>query len=97
MILINLVLAWKSVWKMLSLWNPLPAWQTWQPGVLEVKHEGKVDEVVEEGKAWRVKHNSTLWLARSTDWIILSPGDEVKVVGRKGLILFIEPLEMRNQ
>lgn len=102
MILTSLYWVWMSgwetlmSWKNLVVWKTLPVKQTWQAGALEVKRDGKVDTVVEQGKAWRVKYHSTVWPARSTTWICLSPGDEVKVVGREGLVLSIEPLETIN-
>ncbi|GAB4368015.1 MAG: hypothetical protein Kow00121_06760 [Elainellaceae cyanobacterium] len=61
------------------------------------KSEGKVDKVVEPGKVWRVCHNATFWFARSHKRINLYPGDWVKIVGRDGIVLFIEPMDVEEQ
>lgn len=88
---LKLLRNWLASWFIL----PQPVWISWHEQSLS-EWEGKVDEIVEPGKRWRVKHQATLWFARSHQLVNLSPGDGVKVVGRKGLILFIEPIEGQN-
>lgn len=57
--------------------------------------EGKIDEIIEEGKIWRVRYLATYWFARSGKEIDIDVGDYIKVVGRKGLVLWIEPLDKK--
>jgi membrane protein implicated in regulation of membrane protease activity len=55
--------------------------------------EGKIDKVIEPGRVWRVAHKATFWFARSHADANFRPGDWVKVVGREGIVLLIEPME----
>lgn len=57
------------------------------------EQEGKVSEVIEPGRVWRVSHQASFWFARSHKQINLVPGDRVRVTNREGIVLFIEPLE----
>lgn len=60
---------------------------------LSPNQEGKIDKIVEPGKVWRVSHKATFWFARSHRPANFHPGDWVKVVGREGIVLFIEPMD----
>jgi len=51
--------------------------------------EGIVTDVVIDGKEWVVRINGIYWHARSRNRSNFSPGDPIKVTGRKGLKLFI--------
>jgi membrane protein implicated in regulation of membrane protease activity len=62
-----------------------------------LEQEGKIAEVVEQGKVWRVWHKATFWFARSRKGTDFKPGDWVKVVGREGTVLFVEPMEEDEQ
>jgi membrane protein implicated in regulation of membrane protease activity len=62
-----------------------------------LEQEGKIDEIVEQGKVWRVWHKATFWFARSHRRSNFQPGDWVKIVGREGTVLFIEPVEDKEQ
>ncbi|MEO0348538.1 MAG: NfeD family protein [Cyanobacteria bacterium P01_A01_bin.15] len=53
--------------------------------------EGLVDEVVRPGKEWRIKVHGVYWYAMSQAERDFSPGDYVRVVGRKNLRLIIAP------
>lgn len=57
------------------------------------EQEGKIDKVIEPGKVWRVAHKATFWFARSHADANFCPGDWVRVVGREGIVLVIEPME----
>jgi membrane protein implicated in regulation of membrane protease activity len=83
-----------SVWK---AWNqpiPKPDSLVWTPRVLnsDVEVSGEVTKVLKPGREWRVKSMATFWIARSQVILNLDPGDEVKVTGRKGGALLIEPM-----
>lgn len=56
--------------------------------------EGTIDEVIQDGWKWRVYVQGSLWTARSNERFRLSPGDDIKVLGRdkQKLKLVIEPL-----
>ena len=71
----------------------IASFATQQPTVCKVEWEGKIEAVMEQGKIWRVWYNATTWSARSDISVEFHPGDWVKVIGRQGLTLFIEPLE----
>jgi membrane protein implicated in regulation of membrane protease activity len=58
-----------------------------------VDFEAKVDKVVEPGRTWRVYHKGVYWPAYSYSGANFQPGDWVRVVGRDGINLVIEPLE----
>lgn len=87
----------------LSAWVELFVWLKSQPSTAEQILEGKIDAVIEPGKVWRVRHLATFWMARAGKFPAGEPrtgepcdfaaGDYIKIVGRKGLILFIEPFE----
>jgi len=55
--------------------------------------EGRIDAILEGRKVWRVRYLATFWTARSGKEERFSPGDYIKIVGRKGLVLLIEPME----
>lgn len=57
------------------------------------EQEGKISDVIETGKVWRVSYGASYWFARSYKCINLSPGDRVRIIERQGIVLFIEPLE----
>lgn len=83
-----------KLWTSVVRWFAVqaPNFLTWEDHS-EWEDQGKVDGVVESGRIWRVWHNATYWFARSHKRIDLHPGDWIKVVERRGTILFIEPLE----
>jgi hypothetical protein len=58
--------------------------------------EGKIDEVIKVGKTWRIRYQSSFWIAHSEQTIELKPGDWVRVVARRGLTLTIEPMEKKE-
>jgi membrane protein implicated in regulation of membrane protease activity len=61
------------------------------------EYEGKIAEVVEPGKIWRVYYKATYWSARAQKQENLRSGDWVKVIGRQGLVLLIEPMNTRDR
>ena len=63
------------------------------PAEFPHEQEGKVSQVIEPGRLWRVSHQASFWFARSHKRISLAPGDRVRVTERQGIVLFIEPLE----
>lgn len=79
--LISMVQAWIALFATQQATGCKPEW------------EGKIETVVEQGKTWRVRHNATTWSARSDSAADFRPGDWVRVIGRQGLTLFIEPLQ----
>ncbi len=92
----------------LSVWAKLLGWPQSQPPAFkqieqtleknsEQTLEGKVDDIIEPGKVWRIRHLATFWTARAGKGRDFAAGDYIKIVGRKGLILFIEPLEPDEQ
>lgn len=82
--LLSLVQAW------------LASFTAQQPVVCKTEWEGKVETIVEQGKIWWVWYNATSWSARSDSSVEFHPGDWVKVTGRQGSTLFIEPLENKQ-
>lgn len=58
--------------------------------------EARIDKVVETGKVLRIRCLATYWTGRSRKEINLTVGDYIKVVGRTGLTLWIEPLERQK-
>jgi membrane protein implicated in regulation of membrane protease activity len=72
-------------------------WPKSQLAVPEESLEGRIDAEIETGKVWRVRHLATFWTARSYKQDRFKIGDYIKVVERKGHILFIEPLEQNEQ
>jgi membrane protein implicated in regulation of membrane protease activity len=87
-----------SLWKVWNRpWNrqvPQSNSLVWTPRVLDADVEvvGEVTKVLKPGQEWRVKSMATFWSARSQVVLNLGPGDEVKVTGRKGGALLIEPV-----
>lgn len=81
--------------------NLLQTFLTWfnpdNTKLLARNPEGKVTQIVEPGKIWRVSHEATIWFAKSHTPVNFLPGDWVRVVERQGTILFIEPLELEKQ
>lgn len=77
----------------IAVWTELISWLKSEPLVLEESREGRVDAEIETGRVWRVRHLATFWSARSEKKAAFKDGDYVRVVKRKGLILFIEPIE----
>jgi membrane protein implicated in regulation of membrane protease activity len=53
--------------------------------------EGVVDEIVLQGKAWRVRFASSYWPAKSVRPAVLLPGDRVRVVGLDNITLLVDP------
>jgi membrane protein implicated in regulation of membrane protease activity len=53
--------------------------------------EGVVDEIVIQGKAWRVRFASSYWPAKSVRPAELMPGDRVRVVGLDNITLLVDP------
>lgn len=98
---VHLLSVWKSwLWK---IW-PWKAWfwkvsqsrlESWPQRSSDptVTVEGKVAQVLEPGRKWQVQYASTLWSAQAPARAHLKPGDWVKVIGRQGIILLIEPTE----
>lgn len=84
------------LWKLLISFFKYLVWVQPQQPVTEEILEGKVDKVIETGKIWRVRYLATYWAARSHQKIHLTAGDYIRVVGRKGLVLLIEPLEKQD-
>jgi membrane protein implicated in regulation of membrane protease activity len=60
------------------------------------EYEGKIDKIIESGKVWRVYHKATFWFARSQRSVNFHIGDFVRVVGRRGTVLLIEPEPQRH-
>jgi membrane protein implicated in regulation of membrane protease activity len=58
----------------------------------DVEVAGEVTKVLKPGREWRIKSMATFWVARSQVVLNLNPGDEVKVTGREGGALLIEPV-----
>lgn len=78
------------------LWkSPQPRLENWPQGSNdpEVTVEGKIARVLEPGKKWQVQYASTFWSAQTRGLTNLQPGDWVKVIGRQGIILLIEPID----
>lgn len=75
----------------------LVAWPKSHPTFSEESVEGRIDAELETGKVWRVRYLATFWAARSYKPGSFKIGDYIKVVERKGLILFIEPLDQTKQ
>ena len=77
----------------IAYWSELFSWLKAESLTLEDSKEGRVDEEIEVGKVWRVWHLATFWAAHSEKRATFKSGDYVRVVKRKGLVLFIEPIE----
>jgi membrane protein implicated in regulation of membrane protease activity len=75
----------------------LVVWARSQPQTFEENLEGRIDAEIEPGKVWRVRHLATFWAARSYKQSSFKIGEYIRVVERKGLVLFIEPLEKNEQ
>jgi len=89
---------WLKPWKQwLKSWTEMVLWAKSRPLVPTDDSEGRIDAEIEIGKVWRVRHLATFWTARSHKRGEFKIGDYIRVVGRKGLILFIEPLESNEQ
>ena len=84
-----------SVWKAWNRQMPKSDALAWTPTVLDADVEvaGEVTKVLKPGREWRVKSMATFWVAHSQVVLNLGPGDEVKVTGRKGGALLIEPVD----
>lgn len=82
-----------NFWKKFTFLVVYLLWRQPQPEVCTEVLEGKIDAVIEVGKVWRVRHLATYWSARSHKKINLVVGECIRVVGRKGLVLLIEPME----
>ena len=54
--------------------------------------KGVVDEVISPGYEWRIRLHGVFWHAKSRSYLRMVPGQEVKIIDREGLKLFIEPL-----
>lgn len=44
-----------------------------------IYEEGEVDEIVQQGKKWRVRFRASFWSARSVRPLTLFPGDTVQI------------------
>lgn len=84
---------WLVLWADLALW----LWTKPQDRLPKDNPEGRICAEIETGKEWRVRHLATFWAARTYGKNNFKIGDYVKVVGRKGLVLFIEPVEALDQ
>lgn len=85
-----------SIWKKWEGKVSEPDSKSWTPRVLrsDVELKDEVAKVLkQQGRKWRVQYTATSWSAHSRNVLNLRPGDEVKVVGREGSVLLIEPLE----
>ena len=78
---------WLNSWIQMTIWAKSHAFTPME------ESEGRIDEEIEKGRVWRVRHLATFWAARSTEKREFKIGDYIRVVGRQGLVLFIEPLE----
>lgn len=88
---VHLLSIWKSwLWKVSQ-----PRLESWpqESSDSEVTVEGKIARVLEPGKKWQVQYASTFWSAQTHSLADLQPGDWVKVIGRQGIILLIEPID----
>ncbi len=56
-----------------------------------VDQEGIVDEIVIQGKAWRVRFAASYWPAKSVRPAVLMPGDRVRIVGLDNITLLVDP------
>ena len=59
--------------------------------------EGVVDEIVIQGKAWRVRFASSYWPAKSVRPAVLMPGDRVRVVGLENITLLVDPNAVQDE
>lgn len=55
-----------------------------------MSEEGVVDEVVHQGREWRIQFQASYWTARSHHLITLVPGDLVRIIGRDNITLLVE-------
>jgi membrane protein implicated in regulation of membrane protease activity len=93
---VHLLSVWKSwLWKSWFRQVSQPRLEDWpkKSSDSEVTVEGKIARVLEPGKKWQVQYASTLWSAQTPALAHLKPGDWVKVIGRQGIILLIEPID----
>lgn len=63
---------------------------------LDFEREAIVEEVIQQGRKWRVYYDNTSWNARCSQSIVLQPGDTVYVVGMQNITLIIEPTYSAN-
>jgi membrane protein implicated in regulation of membrane protease activity len=56
-----------------------------------LESEAIVQQVVHQGRLWRVDFAGTSWNARCEQQIALLPGDRVYVVSRDNITLIVEP------
>ncbi|MEM6866912.1 MAG: NfeD family protein [Cyanobacteria bacterium P01_C01_bin.121] len=84
-----------SIWKAWKRQMPKSDTLGWAPRVLDsdIDVTGEVTKVLKPGREWRVKSMATFWVAHSQVIVNLDPGDEVKVTGREGGALLIEPVD----
>lgn len=61
--------------------------------VLASNLKGTIAKVLKQGEEYRVRYTATSWSIQSETAVTLKPGDEVKVIGRKGNVLLIEPFQ----
>jgi membrane protein implicated in regulation of membrane protease activity len=54
--------------------------------------EGIVKEIRDSGREWVVTVHGVYWTALASAGLKFSPGDQVKVIGRKDLKLLIAPI-----
>lgn len=86
-----------SLRQWLASWTKLIFWLDSSPISLEENCEGRVDGEIEVGKVWRVWHLATFWAARADKKETFNRGDYIRVVRRKGLVLFIEHVEPNEE
>ncbi|MEM6597481.1 MAG: hypothetical protein AAF810_12965 [Cyanobacteria bacterium P01_D01_bin.36] len=86
-----------TVQQWLTAWSEIVLWAKSQAFMSIEESEGRIDAELESGKVWRVRHLATFWAARSHQKSDFKIGDYIRVVGRKGLTLFIEPIESNEQ
>lgn len=94
--LISMVQAWIAIARATAAHRRSSAEgsSTWKENI---EWEGTIKTVVEPGKIWRVWYHATTWPARSDSLVEFRPGDRVKVTGRQGLTLSIEPWETNDK
>jgi membrane protein implicated in regulation of membrane protease activity len=58
----------------------------------EINGEAIVDEIVHAGDRFRVKFQGSYWFARAKSFLLILPGDSVRVVGRQNITLLVEKI-----
>jgi len=60
----------------------------------DIKGEATVIDTISPGRKGGVKFRGTWWSARCPQAIALDPGTFVRVVGRQGIALLVEPVSL---